>query len=94
MYRTTQSLIKSRTRQYSSSAVVRSGLGARSTETTVEQTVLEGNVKVISVDSPSATSTVSLFVKAGSRFENRLNSGASHFLTKLAYRVCTVSFFD
>lgn len=43
-------------------------------------------MRVISVDTPSATSTVSVFVKAGSRYENRHTSGASHFLRKLAYR--------
>jgi len=91
--RTTQGLIKLPSRRTYTSSTLRSPLSTvrlerENTATTVEETVLDGNVRVISVDTPSATTTVSLFVKAGSRFENRQTSGASHFLSRLAYR-CT-----
>eukprot|EP01127_Copromyxa_protea_P001652 TRINITY_DN11608_c0_g1_i1.p1 TRINITY_DN11608_c0_g1~~TRINITY_DN11608_c0_g1_i1.p1 ORF type:complete len:439 (+),score=107.48 TRINITY_DN11608_c0_g1_i1:39-1355(+) len=86
--RTTQGLTKLPSRAYSSSlrSPISSGRTEQNTATTVQETVLDGNVRVISVDSPSSTTTVSLFVKAGSRFENRQTAGASHFLSKLAYR--------
>lgn len=94
MYRTTQSLAlrtASPRRLYSSSTLRSPQSSVRleraNTATTYEETVLEGNVRVLSVDTPSATTTVSLFVKAGSRFENRQTAGASHFLKKLAFRV-------
>lgn len=44
-------------------------------------------MKVVSVDSPSHDTTFSLYVKAGSRYENRNTYGASTFLQNLAFKV-------
>jgi len=52
----------------------------------VEKSVLEGGVKVLSVDTPTPTTTLSLFVKAGSRYENRQTLNSAHFLKRLAFK--------
>jgi len=56
-------------------------------EASLERTVLEGGVTVLSVDAPVADSTLSLFVQAGSRYEDRQTAGAASFLKYLAYTV-------
>jgi predicted Zn-dependent peptidase len=52
----------------------------------LDKTVLEGGVKVISVDTPTPTRTLSLFLKAGSRYETRSTVNSTQFLKKLAFR--------
>eukprot|EP01126_Amoeba_proteus_P035675 TRINITY_DN3601_c0_g1_i3.p1 TRINITY_DN3601_c0_g1~~TRINITY_DN3601_c0_g1_i3.p1 ORF type:complete len:444 (-),score=82.19 TRINITY_DN3601_c0_g1_i3:143-1474(-) len=54
--------------------------------TTVKESSLSANVRIISVDGPIARNTLSIFVNAGTRYENHLTSGSSHFLKKLAFR--------
>lgn len=44
----------------------------------------------MSVDRASPVSTLSLFVKAGSRFETRSSTGATHFLKYFAGQVCLI----
>eukprot|EP01125_Pyxidicula_operculata_P015103 TRINITY_DN50_c0_g1_i1.p1 TRINITY_DN50_c0_g1~~TRINITY_DN50_c0_g1_i1.p1 ORF type:complete len:481 (+),score=129.33 TRINITY_DN50_c0_g1_i1:24-1466(+) len=52
----------------------------------VKETKLDGGVRVLSVDSSSPLSTISVFVKAGSRYETRLTTGATHFLKHLGFK--------
>jgi len=98
---TTLSLKAARTARRRTYAVMslRTNMGGRpesatfDDETTIEETAIHEaaghSVRVISVDCPSATSTVSVFTDAGSRFENRFTLGSSHFLQKLAFRYST-----
>jgi len=52
----------------------------------VDRTVLEGGVQVLSVDSFSPITTLSMFVKAGSRYENRTTANSARFLKHLAFK--------
>jgi predicted Zn-dependent peptidase len=52
----------------------------------IEKTVLDGGVKVISVNTPHTTNTLSLFVKAGSRYETRLTQSSAYVLKRLAFK--------
>lgn len=56
------------------------------TEIQTSQTVLDGGVKVISVDTPTPVTSVSVYLEAGSRFENYQTLGSSHFLKYLPLR--------
>ena len=53
----------------------------------LERSSLDSGVEVLSVDLPSASTSLSLFVKSGSRYEDRTTAGASSFLKYLAFRV-------
>jgi len=54
--------------------------------TKVERTVLAGGTQVLSVDTPTPTTTLSLYVNAGSRYENRQTIHAATFLKHLGYK--------
>jgi len=51
----------------------------------IKSTTLENGVKVISVDGDSTTSQVSVFVQAGSRYEDASNLGITHVLRNAAF---------
>jgi len=50
----------------------------------IEETTLPSGLRVLSVDRASPILSLSLFVKAGSRYETRSTSGATHFLKYFA----------
>jgi len=52
----------------------------------LERSTFESGVEALSVDLPVATTTLSLFVKAGTRYEDRQTAGAASFLKHLAYK--------
>uniref|UniRef100_A0A0B7BLU0 Mitochondrial-processing peptidase subunit beta n=1 Tax=Arion vulgaris TaxID=1028688 RepID=A0A0B7BLU0_9EUPU len=49
-------------------------------------TTLSNGVKVATENSGSSTSTVGLWIDAGSRYENSRNNGAAHFLEHLSFK--------
>lgn len=63
-----------------------SGVSVPVTEA-LEQSTLASGVRVLSVDAPTPTTSLSLIVAAGSRFEDRQTLGAASFLKHLAYKV-------
>jgi len=52
--------------------------------TTIRESSLPNGIKVVTLDRPLPVSSLSLFVKAGSRYETRSTSGATHFLKYFA----------
>lgn len=59
-------------------------------EERIERSVLDGGVHVVTCEpgpSPAADSTISLYVRAGTRYESYQTLGAAHFLRHLAYKV-------
>jgi len=60
--------------------------GTKQIPNNVEKTVLEGGAQVLSVDTPSTTTTLSVFVKAGTRYETRQTIHSAAFLKYLAYK--------
>lgn len=54
----------------------------------VQITTLPNKIRVATEDSPGHFAGVGLFVDAGSRYETTENSGVSHFLDRMAFKVC------
>lgn len=61
--------------------------GARTHNPLVQITTLPNNVRVATEASPGHFAGVGLFVDAGSRYETPSNSGVSHFLDRMAFKV-------
>ena len=53
----------------------------------VQITTLPNNIRVATEASPGHFAGVGLFVDAGSRYETPSNSGVSHFLDRMAFKV-------
>jgi predicted Zn-dependent peptidase len=51
------------------------------------------NVTFVAVDEPRPVSTMSLFVKAGSRYEDETTAGSAHFLKRLAFNSTEKKYF-
>lgn len=60
---------------------------ARAHNPLVQITTLPNNVRVATEASPGHFAGVGLFVDAGSRYETPSNSGVSHFLDRMAFKV-------
>lgn len=54
----------------------------------VQITTLPNKIRVATESTPGHFSAVGLYVDAGSRYENPLTSGVSHFLDRMAFKVC------
>lgn len=80
-----------------STSATRQALRARSLQTkarvnanapSVQITTLPNKIRVASEAVPGHFSGVGLFVDAGSRYETKEDSGVSHFLDRMAFKVC------
>lgn len=61
------------------------------TEPTVKITTLPNRIRVATEATPGHFSSVGLYVDAGSRYEWSEVSGVSHFLDRMAFKVCISS---
>lgn len=52
----------------------------------VKHTTLNNGVRVITIDKPTESMMLSCFVRVGGRFEEREDSGLSHFLEHMAFK--------
>lgn len=68
--------LQRRARQYSTAAE------------TVQITTLPNKLRVATETTPGHFSTVGLYIDAGARYEDAYNSGVSHFLDRMAFKVC------
>jgi hypothetical protein len=55
--------------------------------TEVESKVLANGITIVAYKNPQPLNTISLFIRAGSRFETAKTAGASHFLKRFAFKV-------
>jgi hypothetical protein len=55
----------------------------------VQITTLPNKLRVVTENTPGHFSSVGLYVDAGSRYETPTNSGVSHFLDRMAFKVGT-----
>lgn len=53
----------------------------------VQITTLPNKIRVATESTPGHFSSVGLYVDAGSRYEDSLTSGVSHFLDRMAFKV-------
>lgn len=53
----------------------------------VQVTTLPNKIRVATESTPGHFSSVGLYVDAGSRYEDSLSSGVSHFLDRMAFKV-------
>src|SRR3984957_2617038 len=53
----------------------------------VQITTLPNKIRVATESTPGQFSSVGLYINAGSRYEDPLSSGASHFLDRMAFKV-------
>ena len=56
----------------------------------VQVTTLPNKIRVATETTPGHFSSVGLYVDAGSRYEDPLTSGASHFLDRMAFKVSNI----
>jgi len=52
-------------------------------------TTLPNKIRVATESTPGHFSSVGLYVDAGSRYEDSSTSGVSHFLDRMAFKVCS-----
>lgn len=57
----------------------------------VKITTLPNKIRVATESTPGHFSSLGLYVDAGSRYETAPTSGVSHFLDRLAFKVCKYS---
>jgi hypothetical protein len=81
----------------SSSSVVQRALRASSTRkattqaaATAQITALPNGLRVATESTPGHFAALGLYVDAGSRYETAATSGVSHFLDRMAFKVCTL----
>ena len=54
----------------------------------VKITTLPNKIRVATEDTPGHFSALGLYVDAGSRYETTASTGVSHFLDRMAFKVC------
>ena len=57
----------------------------------VRVTTLPNKIRVATENTPGHFSSVGLYIDAGARYETLSNSGVSHFLDRMAFKVCIFS---
>ena len=60
---------------------------AKKSSSSVKITTLPNKIRVATEDTPGHFSAVGLYIDAGTRYETPSNSGASHFLDRMAFKV-------
>jgi processing peptidase subunit alpha len=81
---------------HKSSYVLRHGLRASARRlstaapSTTQITTLPNGIRVATEATPGHFAALGLYVDAGSRYETPLSSGTSHFLDRMAFKVCGV----
>ena len=58
---------------------------------TVQVTTLPNRLRVATDSAPGHFSSVGLYIDAGARYETPETSGVSHFLDRVAFKVCVSS---
>lgn len=65
----------------------RRSLSVSSESPSVQITTLPNKIRVATEATPGHFSSVGLYIDAGSRYESAENSGVSHFLDRMAFKV-------
>lgn len=71
---------------HSAHQVVRSSVNCFASSSAAKETVLPNGLRVVTEETYHPTSTVALFINAGSSFETKANNGTAHFLEHLAFK--------
>ena len=83
MRRATTSFVRRSHRQFS-----------QAVQPTLQITTLPNKIRVATESTPGHFSSVGLYVDAGSRYEDSLTSGVSHFLDRMAFKVWCFRYFS
>lgn len=65
-------------------------LSAEPATSTVQITTLPNKLRVATDSTPGHFSAVGLYVDGGARYETPQTSGVSHFLDRMAFKVCDI----
>lgn len=61
-------------------------------ESSVKVTTLPNKIRIATENTPGHFAALGLYVDAGSRYETSATSGVSHFLDRMAFKVCVLHF--